>query len=371
MPKQLVFLCGARDFHAMDWYRSAKEIFRDKEIFILTDLIAGEGYKNLILKNDIVFKLLIIDKFLLNKQSAFGNKWRNIVKLLVFPFQIILIRKFSKKYPDAIYHAHSMYYLFLAWASGIPYIGTPQGSDILIKPFKSKLYKYFTIKSIIGARAITVDSNKMKEKIIELTGINAYIIQNGIDISSIEKYKNAIKTTEIKRDVLLSIRGLTSLYRIKELVNARNSSMKFSSYPLTFIYPFQEESYLDEFRLLLKQNDVELGRIERSKMYELLMRSNLVFSIPLSDSSPRSVYEAIFCGCCVAVTYNTYIDTLPACMKARLFVVNLAEKDWFDKAIAYSSQITKTPYEPSEEALDLFDQKKSMEKVSRLFFSTY
>jgi hypothetical protein len=35
--KKLVFLCGARDFHAMDWYRSAIALIPDAEISIVTD----------------------------------------------------------------------------------------------------------------------------------------------------------------------------------------------------------------------------------------------------------------------------------------------------------------------------------------------
>ena len=45
MPGPLVFLCGARDFHAMDWYRRAKELLPEADTCILTDLIAAEGFK--------------------------------------------------------------------------------------------------------------------------------------------------------------------------------------------------------------------------------------------------------------------------------------------------------------------------------------
>ena len=45
MDKKLVFLCGARDFHAMVWYRSVEEEIPNENLCILTDLIAGEGFK--------------------------------------------------------------------------------------------------------------------------------------------------------------------------------------------------------------------------------------------------------------------------------------------------------------------------------------
>ena len=59
MSNQLVFLCGARDFHAMDWYKSAKELLPEKDVFILTDLIEGEGFKKLINENDKVFSFIL------------------------------------------------------------------------------------------------------------------------------------------------------------------------------------------------------------------------------------------------------------------------------------------------------------------------
>ena len=365
----LVFLCGARDFHAMDWHKSAKELSPDKEIYILTDLIAGEGFKKIINDSDKVFKLIIIDKFLFKKQSGFGNIWRNFIKLLVFPIQIFLIRKFSHKYPRAIYHAHSMYYLFLAWAAGICYVGTPQGSDILIKPFKSWFYRCFAIKSLAAAKAITVDSDRMKEKVFELTGLDAHVIQNGIDLEAISTFLNHSKNHSANRDILLSIRALTPLYRIKDIVKARNSSIKLSNIALTFIYPFYENEYKKEVVSLFKPIDKDLGRMERIEMYKLLSSSKLVFSIPYSDSSPRSVYEAIFCGCAVGITHNSYYDVLPQCMKSRIVVVDLHDKDWLEIAIEKSNKIISKQYYPSDEALILFDQKKSFRKMEELLFS--
>ena len=56
MNKNLVFLCGARDFHAMDWYASAKELIDDSSnISIVTDLIEGEGFTKLVDSSDKVF----------------------------------------------------------------------------------------------------------------------------------------------------------------------------------------------------------------------------------------------------------------------------------------------------------------------------
>ena len=108
MKFSLVFLCGARDFHAMDWYRSAQKFLPKNKLSILTDLIAGEGFKKIILETDSVEKMLIIDRFLLKSQSSLGNIWRNFIKLLVLPIQVFILKSHKNKNPDTIYYAHSM-----------------------------------------------------------------------------------------------------------------------------------------------------------------------------------------------------------------------------------------------------------------------
>lgn len=364
----LVFLCGARDFHAMDWYRSAQKIIRDKKIIILTDLIAGEGFKKIIVEQDHVVRLLILDKFLFRKQSHIGDIWRNILKLLVFPIQVYLLRQFSKKNANAIYHAHSMYYLFLAWAAKVPFVGTPQGSDVLIKPDRSKLFRFFAIKSLRAAKCVTVDSEKMRQKILEIANVNAEVIQNGIDVNAIALFKkqNNINPSRFR---ILSIRGFTSLYRIGTIIRARNTSSKNKNSSLTLIYPFYEEQYKADASPAIKSFDSDLGRVDRNKMYELLLETKLVVSIPISDSSPRSVYEAIFCGCAVAITYNTYIEALPDCMRSRIIVIDIDDNNWLDYAIERAESIVNIPYSPSERALDMFDQVRSFQKMQKILFS--
>lgn len=114
---------------------------------------------------------------------------------------------------------------------------------------------------------------------------------------------------------------------------------------------------------LMITHDDDLGRLDKNDMYRLLSESFLVISIPESDSSPRSVYESIFSGCCVAVTYNQWIESLPQCMKNRLFIVDLDDPLWLEKAFEFAKKCVLVPYVPSEEALEMFDQRKSIGKV--------
>lgn len=365
--REIVFLCGARDFHAMDWYRSAEDILPKNKLSILTDLIAGEGFKKIVTYKDPIEKMLILDKLLFSNQSNLGNKWRNIIKLLFIPIQVFFLKSHSKKNPNALYYAHSMYYLWLAYLAKVDYIGTPQGSDILIKPFRSKIYRYLSVKSLKAAKFITVDSVKMKEKCKELSKVVPYIVQNGIDIKSIQEFreKHLYKNKSVKKEKVLSMRGLTDLYRIKELMQAREDL----KVPITFIYPFQDDTYKIKLKQFFQKDDEDLGRVDRSKMYELFHHSWLTFSIPSSDSSPRSVYEAIFCGSPVCISYHSYYDLLPDCMKERIIVVDVDDDKWFKFATKEAKRISKKEFIADQNVLEQFDQRKSFQKILNLIES--
>ena len=360
---EIIIIGNARDFHAMDWYRTIKRVCSHRKILFATDLIDSEGHLKMVREDDNIIGLCNIDWLLFKRQTSMGNLWRNIIKLLVSPLQILKIKSIEKKYPNAIFHAHTMYYMFLCWLARIKFIGTPQGSEVLVRPNRSSIYKYFACKSLKAAKHITVDSVNLQNRIRELCGKEAVVIQNGIDVSSILAKVN----NKIERSGVVSFRGMYPLYRIDEILAARaNSKLKPS---LTFIYPFWEDKYKQMIISKLNSSDLNLGRLSKDKMYELLSSTLLAISIPKSDSSPRSVYEAIFCGGCVAVTYSPWIESLPLCMRSRLLIVDLKDDGWLDKAIECAYSITKEPYKPSQMALNLFDQEKTIKTVVDLFYN--
>lgn len=360
--KKIVILGGARDYHAMDWYRTVKKNTLENKVIFLTDLIEGEGYNNLIMSTDNIEKLFIIDNFLFSKQSKFANIWRNFFKLLILPLQIYHLKRYAKNNPNAVYHAHPMYYMLLSWLSGVEFIGTPQGSEILIRAQKSKIYKFFAKKLLKAAKYVTVDSVGMQDKIFELSGVKAIVVQNGIDMNELFKYMQKVT----KKDKIVSLRGMTNLYRINKIVDSRNVSIYKT--PITFIYPFHEESYRDYVKKNFKQYDSDLGRLNKEQMYELLSETKLVISIPKSDSSPRSVYESIFLGACVAIAYNPYFDVLPQCMKERIYIIDLNKKNWFDDAIEFANIVAKKKYIPTQAAMNMFDQNISIKNVIKKLY---
>lgn len=354
----VIFVGNGRCYHTIDWYRSAKSVCKPRKVFLATDLIDSEGHTRLVNSSDNLIHLHNIDRLLLQRQSTFGNVWRNLVKLLFVPLQVSRLKRIMKARPGSVIHAHSMYYMFLCWAAGVSYIGTPQGSEVLVRPARSTLYRQFAVRALSGARHITVDSVEMQEGIRQMCNRTAILVQNGIDVSSIAR----IGTQSTSRTRIVSLRSFHPLYRIDEILAARSRAA--SKPPLTLLYPSWEEGYKKRLQEAFQTEDQDLGRLTRLEMYKVLAGSLLAVSIPEGDSSPRSVYEAIFCGCCVAVTYCRWIDSLPPCMKSRIVIVRLDDDQWLERAIEHARIITPNPYTPSRTALELLDQRKSMAKVA-------
>jgi hypothetical protein len=346
----------------MDWYRAIRRLSGERKILFATDLIESEGYTRLLGADDQVAPLHNIDGWLFRKQSFLGSVWRNAVKAMFGPWQARLVRKLATREPNAVFHAHTMYYMVLCWLAGIRFIGTPQGSEILVRPFRSRVYRYFATRALLAAEHVLIDSVNMQRSIEQLCGRKSQVVQFGIDTSEILR----IADSGMPRETILSIRGLCPIYRIDALLEARKRTR--GQPPLTLIYPFSEAGYKYAVSRQLQPGDADVGRLAKPEMYPLLAKTLLVISIPSSDSSPRSVYEAIFAGCCVAASYSPWIDGLPACMKDRLFMVDLEDPLWLEKAITHARVVTKENFCPSEEALERFDQQRTMRRMAEEYY---
>lgn len=352
MPSDLniAFLGSGRCFHTFDWYRSS-EILLSRRVPFITDNYEGDGLPTLFREGDDTHELLIIDRILSPTASMTGHKWRNLVKFLAIPLQILLLRRRLSQLGNPFVLAHSTYYAFLASFANVRYAAVPQGSEVLVRP-NSRLYRWLLKRSVKKAQFVTVDSEAMRKTLGAFTDRPIYIIQNGINVCAVQSAKGRL------RDKVISIRAISSNYRILEIIAGRNQSSP--DVPLTLTFPFTEADYLELVEQAIDPQDRMRGCVDKSELYELMAQATCVFSVPGSDSSPRSVYEAIFGGAAVALAPAQYIEALPACMRARVVVVDIGEARWFAEAMERAQAIVAKPFHPSEEALDAFDQVNSM-----------
>lgn len=353
------FLGSGRCFHTEDWYRSSiflKDEYLEniKEIGFITDQLAGEGVESFLSDKDIIKKLFVIDFLLFKHFSMLGSIWRNIIKIIFLPLQIFLLRNFLRNSKDQIIvHAHSTYYAFIASFANCYYISTPQGSEVLVRP-KNIFYRLFAKRAHKKAALITVDSSAMKDKVLKYFGLNAQVFQNGIFV---EKFNyHAIKS----RKHILSIRGAFPNYRLVELLQERNLT---NGPHLDFCFPFSDPVYLNKVSSLLSDFDNCFGKLSRDEYHDVLFQTKFVISIPASDSSPRSVYEAIFAGCIAIVSNNRYIDDLPVCMRERIVAVDVSKTGWLNESLIKADSLAVNDFTPSNEAIEAYSQKVSMKRI--------
>ena len=360
----IYFVASARDYHGMDWYRTMRSVVTCQKMAVLTDMVDSEGVEVIVGPDDNVIELCNVDRFLMQTQSAVSNAWRNFVKAVAAPIFAYRLSKFAKAQTVAIFHAHSMYYIFICWLARIDYVATPMGSDVLVRPNQSRIYRFFTIRSLAAATSISVDSVALQMKVRDLCGKDTVLIQNGIDTGNALSYANKKKR---RRSRLVSFRGMASNYNILDLLMSRNASEANEN--IDFIYPFGEQQYHEQAKKLFRPGDKDLGRVKKTEMYGLFADALLAVSIPTSDSSPRSVYEAIFCGCVVAVTDLRWIHDMPSSMQERVILVDLSDKNWLKGALTIARAKVNEKFIPCDEALRNYDEKHAMLNAAKKLYS--
>lgn len=358
MTYSVFFLGSSRCFHTIDWYESA--LGYCEEVYFITDMIEGEGFECLVKDKKQLIELFVIDRFLSRNYGGFGHILRNFIKILCIPIQVWLLRRRVLRVENHIIFAHSTYYAFLAALAGLRYVSTPQGSEVLVRLRNSKVYKAFASLAHRNAMLVTVDSESMKERLASELGVVAKVVQNGVNARSlVERSQNAVSS---RSDSLVSIRGVAENYRILEILLEKKSNVDSPS--LVICCPFSDRDYLCEVEAhLLGEDCTLLGKLSRAEFHDLLLRSNVVISVPISDSSPRSVYEAIFAGCVVIATENGYLRNLPSSMSQRIVEVDLSEANWLTKAYGSALEKSKLPYMPCEDSISTYEQATSFNRV--------
>tara|TARA_Y100001958_G_scaffold152612_1_gene139006 strand:+ start:17886 stop:18962 length:1077 start_codon:yes stop_codon:yes gene_type:complete len=348
---RLIFLTSGSDFHAKDWYDAVNELIN---VDVILDSVNPHGLKNYF-KNVNFKKLFIIDFLLGSRQFYFSDKLRNIIKMIFLPIQSIILKIKSNK--KDIYWCHGVYFGLVCKIANVNYVVTPQGSEVLVRPYKNRIYKFFLQWTLSGADLVTVDSESMKKSLKNI-GIKSEIIQNGIEIRNLSRIK--IKK---EKNTILSVRGCTKLYRIK---NIAIQSLKIKNkYKVDYCFPFFNIDYLNDIKKYVDKKNI-LGVLSNKDYHKILSKYEYVISIPKSDSSPKSIYEAIFLGCKIIAQKNSkWINECTNEMKKRIIEVDLNNENWLKDAIQISSKY-KNNFHPNVNTINLFSREKNILKFLKL-----
>tara|TARA_Y100000589_G_C27175583_1_gene638612 strand:- start:675 stop:1814 length:1140 start_codon:yes stop_codon:yes gene_type:complete len=359
----ILILGSVRDYHAVDWYMNLLKI--NSNIIFISDCNSGEGINNQMPKSHKYIQLISLDILLFKSQTKLANIWRNFLKIFILPFNSLLLKIICIKLKPKLIHAHPLYYGAMCRLVNQKYILTPQGSEILVRPFNNYLYKIFAQFSLKGAIKITVDSEKMARVIKSIFNLDSIVIQNGIDTTSILSIGK--KRTKIK-NYILSYRSIHPNYRIMDIVKTRNKNCPLL--PIYFIYPSFDNEYLKDIKKYLKSYDKLIGKVEKKILYQLMRNSLATISIPISDSSPKSVYESIFSGAPTILEKNSYQENMTKSMQLRTINTNLKDhksSNWLRNAISKAYSV-KQEYYPCESSIKKFD---SLEVLKNNYLDLY
>jgi len=374
----ILFIASSSDWHVDLWvqYFSDKHnvyLFSDKE-----DYLNNQPYNGVtVIESEGWFARI------LNFLKVKSHKAYQLNKL-------IFVKDYAKnadhcidKFDIDIVHAHSLYYGYLSshLKSDVPIVFTPMGSDVILHAQDNRLYKYMARRAFARANITTGDSMLLQNKGYNVGAKHEdnYVIQNGVDTSIFFPRDNSISQEYgVKHNEVLifSPRGITPIYNIDIIVDALYLLLS-NNYRVKcmFSYPFGNE-YSDRIKRKIEEYGIEnnviwLGYLSYREMADHYNAADIVISIPSSDSSPKSVYEAMFCKKPIIVTdlewsYELLDDAI--CLKR--VPVKDAEESY--KALAHLIDDEAYRLKLAENALieanKYFSYTKNMKMMERIMF---
>jgi len=168
------------------------------------------------------------------------------------------------------------------------------GSDILVSPFKNKLYSLITRFSLNNADVITSDSEYMTGVIQKLSNSRAITFAFGIDI---------LPDTKVDKkagNLYYSNRVLLDNYNIREVLFFFNKLLKED--PGSKLIVSNDGSQRKALENVVKDFGIEKnvsfkGFIPLSEQTSYYEKAQFYISIPSSDSTSVSLVEAMAFGC--------------------------------------------------------------------------
>jgi glycosyltransferase involved in cell wall biosynthesis len=224
------------------------------------------------------------------------------------------IRRLCRELRPDVVHAHWLcgYAAFAALAGAAPLVVMAWGSDVFRANRRQAIANRISVRRAAIAMA---DSEALCDRLVTLGARpeQVVLVNWGVDLESFAPAENGRAALKERLGlgpgpVILSPRGLTPVYNPEVIVEAFG----------------RLEGELPDAQLVLKHPaldvpDLALSEVERvrvvgpvpyERMAEYYKAADVCVSIPSSDSSPRSVWEAMACGCPVVVSDLPWVHEL-------------------------------------------------------------
>lgn len=237
------------------------------------------------------------------------------VRIIRFLIWEIWTRQILNIWQPDILHAHrvSSAGWLGAFSNFHPLVVTPWGSDLLIHPNRSIIARKLAKIVLQKADLITLNSKTLLKQAIRYGAdpTHSHQISWGVDL----KIFHPEKTNKLREElgigdapVVLSPRGVKPIYNQDIIIES--IPLVLSKFPKV-IYLMQNYNIVSNYKAQLLKRINELGisnsirwlPFQASNRYvDFFRMSNVVISVPSSDSIPTTVLEALACGSPVIVS---------------------------------------------------------------------
>jgi len=248
-------------------------------------------------------RMISIDQYLFTEEKAdflsdnkeYAFKVRSLNFIYVF-LNLIKIRKTIKKINPDLVHIHQLnrfaFLVSLFIPNRIPIISTAWGSDVLIMPWKNKLFYYITKHIINRSDIVTADAKDMIKvmKRIENNDAKFVLLQYGID------YIEPL----VKENIIYSNRLHTSLYRISNIIDYFREFVETDDSWRLIIAGAGEGT--EELKIQVEKNNLNskvefVGWLDKNQNHAYYAKAKVYISIPKSDGTSVSLLESMSAGC--------------------------------------------------------------------------
>ncbi len=218
------------------------------------------------------------------------------VSEIAFPY-VLSFRRILREFRPDLVHAHWMPFATLAMLAGArPLVAQAWGSDVYLAGRRHRLELRATLRRTAVAMA---DSADLLERLRQLgpRSLRTMVVNWGVDLGAVPVPTDAERAA-LKAElglapgpVILSPRGLKDIYNPDVVLEA------FA----------RVRAKVPDAQLVLKHGGTEslepgrpgvkaVGRVDHGEMVDLFRAADVTVSIPSTDSSPRSVWEAMAAG---------------------------------------------------------------------------
>lgn len=222
-----------------------------------------------------------------------GGNWRVIFKYKEVRAVLSEIK------PDVLHALYATSYGTIGALTGFhPYIITPLGSDILISPNESRIYRSLLKYAFKKADLVTSMAPHMKDVLMELGVPSKKIIDIVLGINT-EVFNRKNRKLSKNDFVITSTRNHESVYNIPQFLKA--VGLVKDKIPNLKVIMLGDGSLKQALIDLTKELQIDgitsfVGKVSQNKVVEVLNTSHVFVTVSLSDGNSLSLIEAMACG---------------------------------------------------------------------------